>query len=332
MIIYLAPFQSVTTHTFRKVFTRHFTGVSKCYTPFFAKIDHESRLSPRKERELQHLEKGYPEVVPQILSKDPDEILRFARICAAKGYKELNWNLGCPMPQVADKRRGSGMLPYPEMVDDILGKIMAEMPVRFSIKCRLGYYSPDEIVNLMPVFNSYPLHELTLHGRLGKQLYSGNVDTESTAGAYRMCKVPFVYNGDVFGYQDYKNLTQKMPGIDKMMLGRGILGNPFLLNEITGLTIEGDRVDSLKAFVDDLYYEYRRTYNDRLTCLDLLKEYWDYLLMYWFDNPLKVKRLIKKVQDFDEYEDMARQIFDRRGDSSSLIRELPILYKTAREI
>ncbi|HLN52756.1 MAG TPA: tRNA-dihydrouridine synthase family protein [Lentimicrobium sp.] len=327
--IYLAPFQSITTHTFRKVYSRHFRGVSKYYTPFFAKIDHESRLSARKERELQHLEKGYPEVVPQILSKDAAEIKRFARICAERGFKELNWNLGCPMPQVADKKRGSGMLPYPEMVDQLLQELMPDLPLKLSVKCRLGYLSPDEIFKLLPVFNSYPIHELTVHGRIGKQLYSGTVDLERTAEAYRLAEIPFVYNGDIFQYSDYQQVLELMPGIDHLMLGRGILCNPFLTNEILGSPIDGERRKILKAFLDDLYFEYRREYNDRLSPLDLLKEYWDYL-MNWFDDPAKVKRIIKKAQGFDEYEEAVRKIFDERDASRQLIRELPTPYKTAQ--
>ncbi len=309
MNIYLAPFQSITTHIFRKVYARHFQGISKYYTPFFAQINHDIKLSAKKERELQHLEKGFPEVVPQILSKDAVEILKFARICAKKGFKELNWNLGCPMPQVADKRRGSGMLPFPEMVDQILKEVMPDFPLKLSIKCRIGYESADEIFKLMPVFNSYPVYELTVHGRIGKQLYSGAVDLENSAKAFSLSKIPFVYNGDIFQYSDYKNVLERMPALDTLMLGRGILSNPFLTGEILGVPVEGDRRKMLRSFLDDLYFEYRRFYNDRLSTLDLLKEYWDYL-MNWFDDPVKVKRIIKKSQDFDEYEDAVKQIFD----------------------
>lgn len=331
MNIYLAPFQSITTHTFRKVYARHFRGISKYYTPFFAKIDHDTRLSSRKERELQHLEKGFPEVVPQILSKDAAEILRFARICAVRDFKELNWNLGCPMPQVADKKRGSGMLPFPEMVDQILQEVMPYFPLNLSIKCRLGYESPDEIFKLMPVFNSYPVYELTVHGRIGKQLYSGSVDIEHTAEAFSLSMIPFIYNGDIFQYSDYQNVLGKMPAIENLMLGRGILCNPFLTDEILGNPFAGDKLKILRTFLDDLYFEYRRVYNDRLSPLDLLKEYWDYL-MNWFDDPVKVKRIIKKAQNFNEYEDAVKRIFDERDASGSLTQELPTPYKTAQGI
>lgn len=305
--IYLAPFQSITTHTFRKTFARHFNGINKFYTPFFAKIDHEKRISPKKQHELQHLSKCLPEVVPQILSKDPDEIIRFARICADLGFTELNWNLGCPYPQVADKKRGSGILPYPDMVRDILEKVMPLMPVRFSIKCRLGYETQDEILKLIPVFNSYPIYELTIHGRIGRQLYSGEADHNAIAKLLPLLNVPFVHNGDILSYPDFRNVSMMLPDVSTWMIGRGILFNPFLSEEIKGLNVNSNKPGRLKNFLDDLYFAYRSDMNDRLTVLNLLKEYWDYL-QYSFPNPQQVKRIIKKARTFEEYEDAVKSL------------------------
>jgi len=305
--IYLAPFQSITTHTYRKVYAAHFGGVSKYYTPFFSKIDHDTRLSERKLRELQHLDVGLPEVVPQILSKDPGEILRFGRICAGMGFNELNWNLGCPYPQVADKKRGSGLLMYPNIIDEILEKVMSAIPLKFSVKCRLGYEDKEEIEPLIPIFNKYPLHEVTVHGRIGTQLYSGMADHLKVALAAERLKAPFVHNGDLMTVDDYNHLSSFIKPA-AWMIGRGILSNPFLPEDISGIVSETDRMKRLRLFLDDLYFNYRKDMNDRLTILNLLKEYWDYLET-WFSDPLKIKRLIKKARTFEEYEDAVVKIF-----------------------
>ncbi len=312
--LYLAPFQGITTHTFRRVYARYFQNVTKYYTPFFAKIDHVSRISTRKANELQHLTISTAEIVPQILSKDAAEILRFAHICASLGFKELNWNLGCPYPQVADKKRGSGMLPYPDMISDILDHVMPSMPIRFSIKCRLGYAKPDEFNALIPVFNAYPIHELAVHTRVGKQLYSGETHKEFLLGVLPLIKVPFVYNGDIFSADDFYRLSSMMPNVERWMIGRGILGNPFLPDEIYKTGNHANRKETLQRFMDDLYYGYRSDMSDRLTLLNVLKEYWDYLFT-WFDNPDKVKRIIKKAKSFDEYEDAVKRIFQEFDES-----------------
>lgn len=315
--VYIAPFQSITTHTFRRVYCHHFAGIDKCFTPFFSKIDHDSRLSDRKQRELRHLQQGMPEVVPQILSKDPIEILRFAGICKNLGFKELNWNLGCPYPQVADKKRGSGILPFPELVDSILNVVMSRIPLKFSIKCRLGYKNEGEIDKLIPVFNYYPLHELTVHGRIGLQLYGGNANHRKLAEIIPLVKIPFVHNGDINSRDDFQQVSQFLPSIDAWMIGRGLLSNPFLPEEIKGISVQMDRQERLGKFLNDLYYSYRTDMQDRLTVLNLLKEYWDYL-EWMFVDPVKIRRIIKKVKTFDEYEDAVRMV----------IQDHPILYKT----
>ncbi len=310
-LVYLAPFQSITTHTFRQVYTRHFRQVSKFYTPYFAKIDHDTKLSARKEQQLQHLENSSAEVVPQILSKDAAEIVRFARICAGLGFKELNWNLGCPYPQVANKRRGSGLLPFPETVREILGileTVTPSLPLRLSVKCRLGYESKEEIYPLLSVFNDYPLHELTVHGRIGKQLYAGTVDHSALASIAPLLKMPLVHNGDIRSTDDYTAVSELLPSVNRWMIGRGVLINPFLPEEIYGLA-SADKRKRLQSFMDDLFTAYLGDMDRRHSILSVLKEYWDYLGQ-GFDDPVRVNRLIKKAKTFEEYEIAVRRVFE----------------------
>lgn len=307
--LYLAPFQGITGHTFRNIYAFHFRDINKYYTPFFSKIDHDTRLSVRKENELQHPGKDFPELVPQILSKDPDEILRFARICKSRGFNELNWNLGCPFPQVANKKRGSGMMPYPELVNEILEKVIPTIPLKFSIKCRLGYENPDEIFKMIPVFNQYPIHELTLHGRIGRQLYSGSVNMDCVLKVIPLLRMPFVFNGDILSKNDFNTAKELIPGVNRWMIGRGVLINPFLPADIKGIKDTSNRQAKLRTYMDDLYFAYRVEMKDRLTILDVLKEYWGFLFL-GFENPQKVIRIIRKVKTFDEYEYAVKRIFE----------------------
>jgi tRNA-dihydrouridine synthase len=307
--IYLAPFQGITGVTFRRVFVKHFQGVDKLFTPFFTTIHHSSKLPARKLAELGNPFENGIEVVPQILSKDADEIIRFARFCENLGFSEINWNLGCPYPQVADKKRGSGMLPYPEMIDEILLKVMDEVAVRFSVKCRLGYLSSDEIFELIPVFNKYNIPELTIHARIGKQLYSGEPDQGIFNQAISLLAVPVVYNGDIFTKSDFIYFSNKFPAINTWMIGRGLLYDPFLPADCKGLPVATDRKAHIRKFIDDLYFGYRRQMNDNLSAISVLKEYWSYLAIS-FNDPHKVFKKIKKVNAFDEYEDAVSRVFD----------------------
>lgn len=307
-IIYLAPFQGITGVTFRTIYSKHFEGVEKLFTPFFTNISNDSKLPARKSAELGKPEENGIEVVPQTLSKDAGEIIRFATFCQQLGFKELNWNLGCPYPMVANKKRGSGMLPYPEMVEEILAKAMAEIPIRFSIKCRLGYNSPEEILKLIPIFNRNNISEITIHARIGKQLYTGETDLETFQKADSQLTVPVVYNGDIFSAGDFERLNTHFPAINTWMIGRGLLSDPFLPAKIKALLIPVDQQKHIKRFIEDLYAGYRRQLNDNLAVLGILKEYWKYLADS-FDDPHQVFKNIKKVKSFDEYEEAVAFVF-----------------------
>lgn len=306
--IYLAPFQGITGVTFRNVYSRHFQGVDKLFTPFFTAINSDLKLPPRKLAELEHISESGVDVIPQVLSKDADEIIRFAHFCEKKGFKELNWNLGCPYPMVANKKRGSGMLPYPDMVAEILQRVMTKTAIRFSVKCRLGYFSPDEIFSLIPVFNHYNILELTIHARIGKQLYSGEPDLETFRKALVLLTVPTVYNGDIFSRNDFQRVSNNFPSISTWMIGRGMLSDPFLPSIIKGLQTKTDHQATIRQFMDDLYFAYRRQLNENPAVLGILKEYWHYLAES-FNEPHKVFKKLKKVKNFAEYEDAVEVVF-----------------------
>ncbi len=308
--IYLAPFQGITTHLFREVYTRHFTGVDKLFTAFFSHAD--DAASPRKSRELEQTHHNRIPVVPQILSKDAREIIDFGTYCKDKGFDEINWNLGCPFPRVAHKKRGSGMLPYPGMLREILEEAVPQLPLKLSVKCRLGYNSPEEIRALMPVFNDFPLSELIIHARIGVQLYKGGVNLQAFEQAAAQSRIPVAYNGDIFSVADFRAMTNRFPGIHAWMIGRGLLADPFLPSEIPGSPGPEDKKAVIRKYVDDLYAGYRLKMNDRLQAINVMKEFWSYLSQS-FEQPVKAFARIKKCTTFDAYEDAVNEILESQA-------------------
>lgn len=307
--IYFAPFQGITTKPFRALYARHFKGVDKLYTPYFSNFAVGHTLPPLKQKALKDQFENGIEVVPQVLSKSAEEIISFARNCEEFGFKELNLNLGCPYPQVTRKLRGAGMLPFPEMVDEILEKVMKEIKISFSIKCRLGNLSAKEMDALIPVFNHHPISELTIHARIGKQLYSGKPDYDSFAAAVSQLKMPVVYNGDIFADSDFEKFKSRFPEINLLMIGRGILSDPFLPSRIKGFELPSDPAKTIRTFIDNLYMAYRKERDDNPSVLNAMKEYWAYLAES-FDEPVKVFRKIKKAKNFETYDEAISLIFE----------------------
>ncbi len=320
----MAPFQGVTNQVFRQVFTRHFTGVDKLLTPFFTSI-HKQSLSKSRSRELLHTSEHNIKVVPQILSKDGDEILRFAKFCHQLGFDEINWNMGCPYPRVAHKGRGSGMLQHPEQIERILQNIMPLLPVKLSVKLRLGYESPEEILEIIPVFNHFPIAELAVHARVGKQLYKGAVNVTAFEEVLRYSQIPTGYNGDIFTTDDYHDIKSRFPEIKFIMLGRGVLADPFLPAHLKQQPVPGlsEQKIMIRRFMDDLYFERRKQHRDGLQTLGNMKEYWWYL-SFSFSNPHKVFGKLKKTKSFDDYEDAVNSIFnnfDWLGQQAGLFKQ-----------
>ena len=342
----LGPFQGITDAPFRNVFKRHFGGIDKFYTPFFTGIHKGDHAKNLQGEEIDPRCNDVKTLTPQILSTDAEEILRFAKQCKQLGYKEINLNMGCPFPRVANKKRGCGLLPYPDKVKAMLERVFEEIDIKFSVKCRLGYFSPEEIDAIIPIFNKYPLSELIIHPRIGKQLYKGEADVERFKSLIPYINAPLVYNGDIFSVDDFDRIqrilnsgpstgsgTEGRNTVNNFMLGRGILANPFLAEDIKATVIarrndeailESDSIDCfvprndakrqsernarLHAYLLDLYEDRLRHAGGSPKVLGRMKELWSYL-MNSFEEPQVVWRKIKKINALKEYEEAVETIF-----------------------
>jgi tRNA-dihydrouridine synthase B len=311
MQLQLGPFQGITDVWFRQVYMKHFKGIDKLFTPFFSGIHKENSRNLRTD-EIRPGLNNLSMTVPQLLSNDADEIIRFSSQCNAMGYNEINLNMGCPYPLVAKKKRGSGLLPYPGMVQKMLEKLDGNLSTGFSIKCRLGYHNPEEIDELIPLFNAFDLSELIIHARIGKQLYKGIPDFDRFRSVISEIRAPLVYNGDIFSSDNLNEYHTKFENINSWMLGRGLLADPFLPADIKKIKVvekDEDRKEIVRSFMAELYQLRREQSNDNLSVLGRLKELWSYM-RFSFDEPQTVWRLVRKVKNFDEFETATDTIFN----------------------
>lgn len=308
MILSLAPFQGITDSVYRNLYKEYFTGIDKYYTPFFTGIHKDNSRSLRGE-EIDVNCNDVNTLTPQILGNDAEEIIRFASQCKMMGYKEINLNMGCPFPRVANKVRGCGLMAEPKRVNELFDKIFNNIDIKFSLKCRLGYYQDTEIDELIDGFNTYPFSEIIIHPRIGKQLYTGNADVDRFAELVPKINRPLVYNGDIFAVEDFNRISAKLPDVKMFMLGRGLLTNPFLADEIKGKTFDNEeRKKKLHHFVVSLYLERLRHAGGSPKIIGCMKEMWSYL-MNSFEDPQNIWRKIKKINNLDVYEETVEIIF-----------------------
>lgn len=311
----LAPLQGITDVVYRNVFQKHFAGIDKFYTPFFTGIQKDNSKNLRGE-EISPEYNDVKTVVPQILSNTAEEIIRFANQCKSMGYVEFNLNMGCPFPRVANKTRGCGLMADPTRTIKMLNEVCEHVEgIKFSIKCRLGYYKEEEIYAYIETFNTLNISEIIIHPRIGKQMYNGEASLEKFKALIPIINKPIVYNGDIFTLDNYNNVKDSCKdGVHsvKIMLGRGLLTNPFLAEEIQNIENQKDKKQRLHGFVVDLYVERLHHAGGSPKIIGSMKELWKYM-MNIFDNPQNVWRKVKKVNHLDEYEEAIETVFNENN-------------------
>lgn len=323
VFLQLAPLHSVTNRHLRAAWFAHFRGFDSAMAPFILAVPGSS-LRKNHFKDIIPVPEGSPPLVPQILGNESASFADSARVMAAAGYSEANWNLGCPYPMVAKKLRGSGLLPHPDRIDRFLETLFrsGDLPA-ISVKIRLGRSSDEEWRAFMPVLNRYPLASVTVHGRIGTQMYRGAVKLEAFAEAAASCAHPVVYNGDIFDLPSFFAARNAFPSAAGWMLGRGALYDPFLPERIRRAL--GEIPESADAppepgteawlagiapFHDDIFDRYRAILYGPAHVLDKMKEIWTYLGHFLPDRKPELAGL-ERVKTLDEYRSRADALLGR---------------------
>lgn len=298
MKVYAAPLQGLTEAPWRNAHQELFGGIDAYYTPF-VRIE-RGEFRNKDVRDITPENNSVSRLVPQLIASAPAELARLVELFMEKGYREADINMGCPFPLIAGKHKGSGILPYPQEVKALLDELAHYPEMQFSVKMRLGWESADEWRALLPLLNAAPLQRITLHPRIGKQQYKGEVDRESFAAFYRECGHPLVYNGDVLAVEDIRQLEESFPHLEGVMLGRGLLANPALAMEYKeGVSPAQEVLYNKVGILHARLFEYYEAHlQGEAQLLSKMKPYWEYLLP---DMDRKIKKAIKKAMRVDKY-------------------------------
>jgi len=302
MQIYLAPLQGLTDWIFRESFTQHIGSFDKTFTPF-VRVQNGDFFRPSQCNDLLSEHNHFQKPVPQFLGNDAESFKRFENLCLENNYTEANINMGCPYPMVTGRKMGAGILPHPEIISELLKGIFADTHLKISIKCRLGMENPTELEQLIPIFNDYPLNEIIIHPRIGKQQYKGNVNAEAFVKFAEQIKHPVFYNGDILTAED-ADIVKKLIQIAGIMIGRGVLQNPFLLDEIRNKQISHEeKRTKLRNFHLGIIEYCKQKYSGDQHFLKRLEEMWSYHAES-FINGKKIFKQIKKCRTLVEYEEI----------------------------
>ena len=299
MRYYLAPMEGITDSIYRRVHHKFFSGVDAYYMPFISPTIHRC-LTNREAREVPFADTVDFYAVPQLMTKVPEDFLWAAQECKDRGYDEVNLNVGCPSGTVVAKKKGSGMLEDPENLDRFLGEIFEKSPLPVSVKTRLGLNEPTEFPRILEIYNQYPIKELSIHPRVRKQFYKGDVDMEMFRYALENSKNPVCFNGNVRTLSEAEVFEKEFPQVQSMMIGRGLIGNPAML--------EPGGEGKLEAFHDALLEQYIAEFGGPRNAMFRMKENWRHMI-WMFDDNEKLWKKLRKCTDVNEYRSIVREIF-----------------------
>ena len=246
MKIAFAPMEGLTGALYRQAHCRWFGGVDRYFIPFITPTQ-DHRFTKRELREILPEHNGGLTAVPQLLVRRAEDFLWAAGELAAMGYPEINLNLGCPSGTVVAKGKGSGFLGLPEELERFLDTVFDAAPCAVSIKTRLGLREPEEFGPLLALFQRYPLAELIVHPRVQKDMYKNTPRRAYFARALADSPFPVCYNGDLYTVPALEAFQAEFPAAERIMLGRGLAGDPALARKAEGGPAAGR--EELRAFL-----------------------------------------------------------------------------------
>jgi len=174
-------------------------------------------------------------LVIQIFGAKPATMAEAVKIISEKFQPDgIDINMGCPVPKIVSKNKaGAALMKEPELAEEIVRAVRAVLPTRIllSVKTRLGWSRPDEILSFAPRLEAAGADFLTIHGRTKTQGYTGKADWAAIGRVKKILKIPVIANGDILTTADSAECLRQS-GADGAMLGRGALGNPWILKQM----------------------------------------------------------------------------------------------------
>ena len=316
MNISFAPMEGITVYCYRNVHHALFPdGIDKYYTPFISVYKHQA-FKKRDIREIlsENNEGIEDKIIPQIMANHAEEIIWGIEELKRRGFKEVNLNMGCPVATVVSKKKGSGMLQSPELLDSIFSEVFQNENVKqigFSVKTRIGIKDPREFTDILPVLNKYPFSNVIIHPRVRTQMYNGIPDMDIFRWAYENSSNPVSYNGNIFDVEDYERIKKEFPKLQEIMIGRGLVSNPALVREIRG----GSKItgEELKRLAESMEQAYKCEIPSEIQIMHKMKELWFYIggnfRIKDGTAPDKYIHKIKVSRSLPEYRNAVRELY-----------------------
>jgi tRNA-dihydrouridine synthase B len=239
--VYVAPMAGVTDAPFRKL-AREFGAGLACTEM----ISSEALVRGHRESfRLMDLSWDQRPVSVQLMGGDPAVMARAARMAETAGADIVDINMGCPVPKVVKTSGGSSLLRDPDRACRVSEAIVQAVSIPVTVKIRLGWdFASRNYLEVATRLERTGIQGLAVHGRTRSQRYDPWADWEAIAQVKASVQIPVAGSGDLRS-ADAAARRRTDSGVDAVMLGRGILGNLWLVRQTVALLTTGERLPDL---------------------------------------------------------------------------------------
>ena len=227
--IVLAPMAGICNSAFRKIIKE--MGVGLIYAEMVS--DKALVYNSKKTYDMLYMEDSERPIAQQIFGSDKDSFVK----AAITVYNEMkpdiiDINMGCPVPKVAVKAQaGAALLKNPEKIREIVSAVVETVPIPVTVKIRSGWdgdsINAEEVARIC---EEAGVSAITIHGRTRSQGYTGDVDYNIIKKVKESVNIPVIGNGDIVDIESALRMFDT--GVDAIMIGRGCLGNPWLIRDL----------------------------------------------------------------------------------------------------
>lgn len=292
----LAPMAGVTTAHFRSVI-QAFGGCGLTWSELISS-EGLSRRQPRTRSMLANLSTGRPFGV-QIYGRRPEAMAEAAILAVEAGASLVDINAGCPARKVVRSMGGAYLLKDLPLLEKIMLAVRRAVQVPVTLKFRSGF--DEDSVNYLETGKlalDCGLDAVTLHPRTRHMMFGGTADWEQIRRLKEILPIPVIGNGDVYTPEDAARLFAST-GCDAVMIGRGIMKNPWLIRQCFDYLSAGryrpaaipEQVRLCLSFVDGLLTD--KTYHRPL---GEMKKYCSWLI-HGFPGAAQQRQILYSIQD-----------------------------------
>jgi len=234
--VFLAPMAGVTDKAFRQVVRA--VGGHYVWTEMIS--DKALLYSNPRTLNMLNLEGEASPKIVQLFGSDPGHMAQAAQIAEQMGADIIDINMGCPTPKIVKNGEGAALLRDLGRAESIAAAVVKAVKLPVSVKMRLGWDAGKIVaLELGERLQGVGVQMLTLHARTREQFYSGQADWNWVKRLKARVKIPVIGNGDIDSLEAAK-FRQESSGCDGIMVGRGALGNPWLLPRIAHYLRSGE--------------------------------------------------------------------------------------------